>query len=116
MPQNDEKTNKIAGFGAINITNIPVRMINDRAHISHSVISILHDFSAAQMRVIIAALREFRAQDGQGDTITFRDNQCWVTDTAYYALCSEFGDMFAEPIMQAVLHALGHFEVREEVA
>lgn len=115
MPQNKEKPNKNAGFEAINLTNIPVRMINNRAHISHSVLSILHGFSATQMRVIIAALREFRAQDGQGDTITFADRQCWITDTAYYALCTESAPLFAEHVMQAILHALGHFEAKEEV-
>ena len=114
MSQNDEKPNQITGLEVINLTNIPTRLINNRAHISHSVLSILHGFSATQMRVIIAALREFRAQDVQGDTITFTDHQCWITDTAYYALCTEFAPLFAEHVMQAVLHALGHFEAKEE--
>lgn len=89
--------------------SVSTRMINGRQHVSLQEIERIHDFYPLTMRGLEAALAEFRRADGQQDTVFLDENQVWLTDIAYYAMCSRYPKSFPDITVQAVLAALGHY-------
>lgn len=56
---------------------------------------------------VARALDDFRAQDGQHDTVYKIDMLRWADEIAFYSVAVELN--LSEPLMQAVLLSLGHF-------
>lgn len=80
------------------------KIIFGTARISHFEIARLFDLNPA---LIAGALDDFRAQDGQHDTVYKIDMLRWADETAFYSVATELN--LPEYLMQAVLASLGHF-------
>lgn len=115
MPQNIKFGNQKPLSERIEVTDFKTIIINAVRHIELVEMCRFHAFTPELALSFVTSLREFRAQDGQADTVKIINNRLYLTDTAYYALATLHDALFSEVKMQIVLAALGHYDYEEPV-